>query len=171
MVIEDAAARVGKNIRDVRNGLRKSLGDISEKSGISTSQLSRYENGYKTPNIVTLAAIAKALGKSIDDLYFGPSSDRPISTAGSEEELVVNCFAALVNLGVVRLEPQFNRDGCSLPDPRLAFGKYQSVLQKLCTMLEDFAETSKDYDDPDAVKQNYIHAAVKQLARAKKEGF
>ena len=54
---------------EVRHDKKISLRQLEELSGVSKTTLNAIENGRRTPNIVQLEKIAKALGVRISDLY------------------------------------------------------------------------------------------------------
>ena len=51
----------------VKNGI--SLKELERRTGISKSALNNYENGKRSPNLLQLELIAKALDTSISNLY------------------------------------------------------------------------------------------------------
>lgn len=59
---------------------------ISEKTGIPSSNLSRYETGERKPDISTLVVLADFIGCSVDYLL-GRSDDPNISLEPSGEDL------------------------------------------------------------------------------------
>ena len=74
MNMENNGEKIGINIREVRTGLGYSQDKLAKKCEMSSSTLSAYENSKKTPNLITIAKIAKALGVSIERLYYGDDS-------------------------------------------------------------------------------------------------
>ncbi|OMC96248.1 helix-turn-helix transcriptional regulator [Paenibacillus sp. FSL R5-0636] len=70
---------LGNYINELRVKRNLTLRDVSEKSGISPSQLSKIERNEAVPKIATLDQIASALEVNPDDLYYRagiiPSSD------------------------------------------------------------------------------------------------
>lgn len=95
------ASAIGRNIKSVRTERGMTQHDIYEATGISTSQLSSYENGKQMIGLPTLAKIAVALNTSIDRLYFGAPSEAFLNETEDFGETVVNCFKKLRELGVV----------------------------------------------------------------------
>ena len=95
------ALAIGRNIRMVRNEKGMTQHDVYEATGISTSQLSSYENGKQMIGLTSLAKIAVALGTSIDRLYFGTPSEAFLNETEDFGETVVNCFKKLHELGVI----------------------------------------------------------------------
>lgn len=59
---------VGPRLRNMRDERGQSLADLSERTGISVSTLSRLETGARTPGLGHLVALARAHGVSLDDL-------------------------------------------------------------------------------------------------------
>ena len=71
LLINPNAAEIGERIRQYRekHGLSQKL--MAEQTGITPSQLCRYEKGTDIPGTVTLARIAAFMECSIDYLYHG----------------------------------------------------------------------------------------------------
>ncbi|MDY0294747.1 MAG: helix-turn-helix transcriptional regulator [Acholeplasmataceae bacterium] len=59
---------VNFNLKKVRIEKGVTQVDLSEKSGITQQQISRYETGSRTPTIEAAALIASALGVTLDEL-------------------------------------------------------------------------------------------------------
>ena len=60
---------IGENIRKHRNKLGLSQENFAQKSGVKYTTLTKIESGViKTPSVVIVSKIAKALGVSIEDL-------------------------------------------------------------------------------------------------------
>ena len=82
---------LGKRIKSIREKVKLTQHELYEKTGISTTQLSAYENGKKSIGLQTIAKIAKALGTTIDYIYYGSNEMKPISSSINKGELIVNC--------------------------------------------------------------------------------
>ena len=60
---------IGENIKKRRTKLGLSQENFAQKSGVKYTTLTKIESGViKTPSVVIMAKIAKALGVSIEDL-------------------------------------------------------------------------------------------------------
>ncbi len=60
---------IGENIKKRRTKLGLSQEDFSQKSGVKYTTLTKIESGViKTPSVLMVEKIAKALGVSIEDL-------------------------------------------------------------------------------------------------------
>lgn len=59
---------VGQELRDERQRQKRTLADVSEKSGVSIQYLSEIERGRKEPSSEILGAVAGALGMRLVDL-------------------------------------------------------------------------------------------------------
>ena len=68
---------------------------------ISNSTLSAYENSKKIPNLITIAKIAKALGVSIERLYYGDENISFVNSVPDEGRKIVNCVYVLWDLKVI----------------------------------------------------------------------
>ena len=132
--MSDAIA-IGRNIQIVRKEKGMTQRELYEATGISTSQLSSYENGKQMIGLVSLAKIAKALDTSIDRLYFGKPSEAFLNEAEDYGETVVNCFRKLKDLGIVS----------SVSHDSIATGG--SAHLKTCTYeLQRMFQTLRDFE-------------------------
>jgi DNA-binding XRE family transcriptional regulator len=62
-------SNIGKNIKKHRTKLGLSQEDFAQKSGVKYTTLTKIESGViKTPSVLMVEKIAKALGVSIEDL-------------------------------------------------------------------------------------------------------
>ncbi len=60
---------IGENVKKCRVKLGLSQEDFSQKSGVKYTTLTKIESGViKTPSVLMVEKIAKALGVSIEDL-------------------------------------------------------------------------------------------------------
>ncbi|MCP4967749.1 MAG: helix-turn-helix transcriptional regulator [bacterium] len=64
-------------MRKRRNELGMGMEDLARLSGLTRTQISRFETGRSTPRPVDAGAIADALHISVDDLLFGADGDDP----------------------------------------------------------------------------------------------
>ena len=65
---EEFGKAVGRRIRRLRRVRGLTQKQICEATGLDTSGLSRYENGYQVPNSQGLRRLAEALGVTTDEL-------------------------------------------------------------------------------------------------------
>ena len=64
-----ARNNIGENIKKRRTKLGLSQEDFAQKSGVKYTTLTKIESGViKTPSVLMVEKIAKALGVSIEDL-------------------------------------------------------------------------------------------------------
>lgn len=59
---------VGRELREERQGVGRTLADVAEEAGVSTQYLSEVERGRKEPSSEVLQAVAGALGLRLVDL-------------------------------------------------------------------------------------------------------
>jgi transcriptional regulator with XRE-family HTH domain len=59
---------VGRELRDERREVGRTLADVAEQAGVSTQYLSEVERGRKEPSSEVLHAVAGALGLRLVDL-------------------------------------------------------------------------------------------------------
>ena len=70
--IAAALDRVGSRLKRVRKERGVTLHDLAERTGISTSTLSRLENGQRRPSLELLLPLAQAYRVPLDDLVGAP---------------------------------------------------------------------------------------------------
>jgi transcriptional regulator with XRE-family HTH domain len=73
---------IAKRVRELRKAKRLSQGDISERSGLTRSYISRVECGHTTPTIGVLERWSDALGVPIAQLF---AADRGRVVAGGPQ--------------------------------------------------------------------------------------
>jgi DNA-binding XRE family transcriptional regulator len=61
---------VGYKIKEVRESLNMTQEELAEKSGVSRTTISALENGDPTTTSKTLVNIAKAMGVSVDRIFY-----------------------------------------------------------------------------------------------------
>jgi transcriptional regulator with XRE-family HTH domain len=59
---------VGRELREERLGVARTLADVAEQAGVSTQYLSEIERGRKEPSSEVLQAVTGALGLRLVDL-------------------------------------------------------------------------------------------------------
>lgn len=70
-------AAVGPRMRVLREARRLTLGALAERTGISTSTLSRLENGQRRPSLDLLLPLAREFQVPLDDLVGAPETGDP----------------------------------------------------------------------------------------------
>ena len=75
--IADALGLVGPRLKQVRAQRGVTLTDLSERTGISKSTLSRLENGQRRPSLELLLPLAQAYRVPLDDLVGAPDVGDP----------------------------------------------------------------------------------------------
>ncbi|MBM7520045.1 helix-turn-helix domain-containing protein [Nocardioides nitrophenolicus] len=68
---------VGPRLRRLRQRLDITLSDLSERTGISTSTLSRLEAGLRRPTLEQLLPLARTYGVTLDELVDAPPTGDP----------------------------------------------------------------------------------------------
>ncbi|RDG36209.1 helix-turn-helix transcriptional regulator, partial [Streptomyces corynorhini] len=68
---------VGPRLRALRRDRGTTLNQLSEKTGISLSTLSRLESGQRRPTLELLLPLAKAYGVQLDELVDAPPTGDP----------------------------------------------------------------------------------------------
>ncbi len=60
-----------QNLKKIRMEKTLSQTELSKKMGVEPSQISHYECGRRSPDLVNLVKLSKALGCTTDRLIFG----------------------------------------------------------------------------------------------------
>jgi transcriptional regulator with XRE-family HTH domain len=63
------AFSLGKRIRDLRRARGLTAAQLAERLGVSEFAVSRWECGHTAPRMRRIAALAKALGVSLPELW------------------------------------------------------------------------------------------------------
>jgi DNA-binding Xre family transcriptional regulator len=79
--IDAALDQVGARLRAARTSRSVTLADLSERTGISVSTLSRLETGKRRITLEALVPIARVLGVPLDELVPGPPKDPRVGHA------------------------------------------------------------------------------------------
>ena len=89
--ISDITRAIGKRIRSLRLSQKLTLKELSQRSGLSVSMISKIENSQVFPPLSTYAAISSCLGISIGELIINSTnrSDN-ISIVRSHERTIVS---------------------------------------------------------------------------------
>jgi len=77
---------IGQKIRFWRKKRKYTQFDLSELTGISQAMISNFERGYNNPSATQLAALARALQTSADDLL-------PINPQDWQQDYVADASA------------------------------------------------------------------------------
>ena len=158
---------IGLNIRAARNNLGLTQRQLSEITEISQTQLSDYENGNKTPGLFTLAKLSRALGKSMDELFYGDASVSFITSAPDEGRLIANCVYQLWQHDVMsRHYPSEDegRYGSSFyKKPVADLRSYSSAVERLLVMLDDFQQRKHTYKDPDLYLEQLLDSSAREI--------
>ena len=164
---------LGKRIRAAREEANLTQYQLFRKTGISTTQISAYENGKKNIGLSSLYKIAIATGKTIDELYSGSQSIRPITTAGSDSELIVNCIVALYDIGVIGTIIR-GKSNENVPQGyeyyyRIGILEYLDILNDMIIKLEDLNREKDTYPDPTAFREQIIGSAIHKIHESVKK--
>lgn len=159
--------QLGERIRNARLSAGLTQAQLHELTQISITQLSNYENGSRNIGIDNLAKIAKVTGKTIDEIYLGTCSERPILSSNNEGELIVNCVTALVDKEVIGLllKEEVNEnvfEGLQYTY-KICFKNYLSILDDYVKKLLDFEKNKNNYRDPDGFKKQLMDAVATEI--------
>ena len=164
--------QIGQRIKEARQKANLTQYQLYRKTGISTTQISSYENGGKSIGLFSIAKIASALNTTIDELYFGSGSTKPITDSTNTGELIVNCIVALFDQMIVRPIPR-HRENKSVYEGvdliyRIGFVKHVDILDDLVSKLKDFEEHKSSYPNPKVFREQLIASAINQINEAER---
>lgn len=77
MTAEQDAARVGREIRNLRRAKRLTLQQLSSEAGLSIGFLSQIERGHSSPSVKAMHSIASALGVTIGWFFRADAEANP----------------------------------------------------------------------------------------------
>ena len=136
--------------------------------GIANSALSAYENARKIPNLVTAAKIARALGVSIERLYYGDENEVFVNAAPDVGRRIVHCVYLLWELGVIYyyedIKPvDFYTDPFEDADRNgiyLQVVKYPASIKRLMNSLNEYRSRISTFAEP----ERYLEMLLSSVA-------
>lgn len=70
---------IGQRIREIRESMSLSQGDVEARSGLMRCYVSRVENGYTVPSLANLEKLARAIGVPLYQFFFeGPRPPKSV---------------------------------------------------------------------------------------------
>jgi len=98
---------LGPSLRRLREkvaGLTQA--EVAAQSGIAQSRLSRYENGKKLPDLITLDCLLSCYGVDLDGFVRALKEAQGVSaTPGTDPEFLARLREGLVELGYTKPSP------------------------------------------------------------------
>ncbi len=166
--MENYEAGIGGNIKEVRLGLGYSQEKLANMCEISNSTLSAYENSKKIPNLITISKIAKALGVSIERLYYGDENISFVNSVPDEGRKIVNCVYVLWNLGVIEYYEHFMSMGMPMGYPGeeerngffLDIVRHPMSIKRLLNSLNEYRSRENTYAEP----EKYLEILLSSVA-------
>ena len=170
--MENYEAGIGGNIKEVRLGLGYSQEKLANMCEISNSTLSAYENSKKIPNLITIAKIAKALGVSIERLYYGDENISFIKSVPDEGRKIVNCVYVLWDLGVIyyyesligRMSMEvYEEDADERRGMFLGISLYSASIKRLVKQLNEYRDNKPTYSEPDKYLEMILSSVATEI--------
>lgn len=166
--MENYEAQIGKNIKEVRQGLGYSQEKVASLSGISNSTLSAYENSKKIPNLITIAKIARALDVSIERLYYGDDNISFVNSVPDEGRKIVNCIYVLWKYDVIQyyeifMPTMMSMGYIDMEDKNgfyLRINKYHMSIKRLINSLNEYRNNINTYAEP----EKYLEILLSSVA-------
>lgn len=144
---------IGNRIKELREEKHLSQEDLEAKSGVKNTAISSYENHKRNIGLYNLGRIARGLGVTIDELYYGSNETAPIRKAGTDVGMkVTNCIFELYKEKVIYGIQQDAMDNTIEFD----VGKFYHPLSKFLLTLNQ-AHGDIESDEPE--QQKYIEQA------------
>ena len=169
MLNEPDLKGIGKRIRQAREDIGMNQRELGEKIGMSDSQLSAYENGKKSIGLTTLARIAVATNKTIDEIYFGSEATKPITKSNDVSELIVNCFDALFEKKIIKYADyllRYNPTTCDYETTEcIDVMKYDEEIFELLQNLKQFKNNEDSYLDAQQFKKQLLASAANKIKK------
>ena len=149
--------KIGAHIKEVRMAKGLSQSKLATACDMSSSQLSSYENSSKIPNLNTTAKIAKALGVSIERLYYGDDSISFINAAPDQGRKIVNCIYELWKMEVVDYHeyfmpggfPAMNYENNEQNGMFLMIHRHAGSIKRLINSLNEYKLKKDTYPEPE----------------------
>jgi transcriptional regulator with XRE-family HTH domain len=168
---------IGENIKSLRLSQGLSQQDLAEKCGFSNTMLSQYENGRKTPSLVTTANIAKALNVSINRLYYGDENIAFINAEPDDGRKIVNSIYLLWEKGIISYFEYYSYgfnplDGMENNDNEKEINKtgiflhiveHAIPIKRLIIALNEFKERQDTYPDPNAYLEMLLASVASEI--------
>lgn len=173
--MESYEMNIGNNIREIRNLRRYSQERLAKLTGISNTTLSSYENSKKIPNLTTVAKIARALGVSIERLYYG-DEDTLFVKDPDVGKRVVNAVYMLWEMGVVTYYESYTAGVMIHYDQKDAVGtmlvltRFQEQIRRLIGTLDEFKIRRNTYPDPDRYLEMILASVAAEINEAIRNG-
>ena len=138
---------IGRNIRLARkeNGITQR--ELADRAQMSPTQLSDYENDKKEPGLYSLARIARALNKSIDELFYGDKSISFITSATDKGSTIVNCLVELWDNKVLDIYSTLYSS--EVENDEVVLGKHTYAIRRLLENLYEFDQNKGTYPNPE----------------------
>ena len=152
---------IGRNIRLTRkeNGITQR--ELAERAQMSQTQLSDYENGKKEPGLYSLARIARALNKSIDELFFGNKSVSFITSAPDKGSAIVNCIVELWDKKVIDIYTTLY--GSEVENDEVVLWKHGYAIRRLLENLYEFDQNKGTYPNPEDYLEMIKHSVANEI--------
>ena len=157
---------IGRNIRLARNEIGITQRELAEKARMSQTQLSDYENDKKEPGLYSLARIARALNKSIDELFFGNGSVSFITSAPDEGTVIVNCFVELWEQDAINVCLSSNKSTENLN--KIILNRSPHAIKRLMENLHEFERNKETYTNPDEYLEFVKQSIASEINNEKK---
>lgn len=159
---------LGKNIRSVRQLEGLSQRELADRSGLSDTTISQYENYRKTPNLITTAKIAKALNVSIDRLYYGDENNSFIIAEADDGRKIVNSLYLLWSKGVITYYEFWGRNSSvmiegDVPGRYLYLKEYEEAIKRLLKSLDEFEEKKDTYSNPEGYLEQILSSVAVEI--------
>ena len=80
---------IGRQVRQFRQDLNMTVGEVAKLAGLSTGMLSKIENGMTSPSLATLRSLAAALNVPVTALFRQYEEQRDATHVKADQGLVI----------------------------------------------------------------------------------
>ena len=164
--------KIGENIREARQRKRISQEELAKRSGIANTTLSAYENSRKIPNLTTIAKIARGLGMSIEQLYYGNDA-QSVANANAEPvdegRRIVNSVFYLWKKGIVSYYESYSAgvmvhyDQKDVVGTMLVLNRYRDPIRRLIGSLDEFKIRRNTYPEPERYLEMILASVAAEI--------
>ncbi len=160
--LNECEKRLGNNLRQLREEKGYSQNHLASLCDMSNTTISAYEHSVKTPNLITVAKMAKGLEVSIDRLFYGDENSQFITSAENKGRKIVNCIYVLWDLGIIFFVGNALEVGKN-SGATMSFSPLANSIRRLLHSLNDYRNLKSTYPDPDKYLEMLLSSVANEI--------
>ncbi len=160
--LNECEKRLGNNLRQLREEKGYSQNHLASLCDMSNTTISAYEHSVKTPNLITVAKMAKGLEVSIDRLFYGDENSQFITSAEKKGRKIVNCIYVLWDLGILFFVGNALEVGQN-SGATMSFSPLANSIRRLLHSLNDYRNLKSTYPDPDKYLEMLLSSVANEI--------